>query len=79
MNLYESLQHNLRNPYDRSAGQIDQILSLCEDVYNKTGKEITFDNTRGANKYILIVDGVDYTFALYRDVIDALKLILLFI
>lgn len=68
--------HNLKEPYDRSRGQIGQIVQLCDEIKQKTGKEITFDNSRGFNHYILIVDGVEYDFNLYRDVIAALKIIL---
>lgn len=33
--------HNLKEPYDRSKGQIKQITDLCDTISAKTGKEIT--------------------------------------
>lgn len=68
-------EHTLRAPYDRSKGQIDQIISLCDECKNKLGKEIVFDNT-WANHYKLIVDGNEFEFSMYKDVINALKLLL---
>lgn len=77
MNLYENLnKHFLKEPYDRSKGQIDKIIELCETIEAKTGKFIQFDNTRGFNHYVLFMDGVVYDFNLYRDVIAALELVL---
>ena len=70
--------HNLRAPFDRSKGQIDNILSLCQDIKDKTGKEISFDNTY-SNHYKLIIDDQGYEFNVYRDVINALNLLLLFL
>lgn len=70
--------HNLRAPVDRSRGQIDNILSLCQDIKDKTGKEISFDNTY-SNHYKLIIDDQGYEFNVYRDVINALNLLLLFL
>ena len=67
--------HNLKEPYDRSRGQIKQITDLCDAISAKTGKEITFDNSRGFNHYILILNGEEYDFNLYRDVIAALTII----
>jgi len=67
--------HNLKEPYDRSKGQIKQIIDLCDAISAKTGKEITFDNSRGFNHYILVMDGEEYDFNLYRDVIAALTII----
>lgn len=67
--------HNLKEPYDRSRGQIKQITDLCDAISAKTGKEITFDNSRGFNHYVLIMDGEEYDFNLYRDVIAALTII----
>lgn len=70
--------HNLRAPIDRSRGQIDNILALCETIQEKTGKEVTFDNTY-SNHYKISIDNNEYEFTVYRDVINALNLILLFI
>ena len=67
--------HSLKEPYDRSKGQIKQITDLCDAISAKTGKEITFDNSRGFNHYILVMDGEEYDFNLYRDVIAALTII----
>ena len=69
------IMHNLKEPYDRSKGQIKQITDLCEEIYKKTGKEIQFDNSRGFNHYVLILDGESYDFNLYRDAIAALEMI----
>lgn len=77
MGLYGELgNHLLKEPYDRSKGQIGKILELCETIYAKTGKFIQFDNTRNFNHYVLVMDGVEYDFNLYRDVIAALELVL---
>lgn len=80
MNLYESLQHNLRTPRNTASvdAKINKILSLCEEVYSKTGKEVTLDNT-WPNHYILNIDGQQFVFDLYNSVIAALELLLLFI
>lgn len=71
--------HNLKEPYDRSKGQIKQITDLCDTISAKTGKEITFDNSRGFNHYIIRLDGEEYDFNLYRDVIHALNILSKFI
>ena len=71
--------HNLKEPYDRSKGQIKQITDLCDAISTKTGKEITFDNSRGFNHYVLVIDGEEYDFNLYRDVIAALNILSKFI
>lgn len=68
-------EHNLRTPYDRSKGQINQIITLCDEYTSKTGKSIDFDNT-WANHYKLILDGNEFEFTMYRDVINALRLLL---
>lgn len=74
--ILKEIEHNIREPYDRSRGQIKQVIDLCSLVYEKTGKEISFDNSRGFNRYILILDGKEYSFNLYRDAINALEMIL---
>ncbi len=71
--------HSIKEPYDRSRGQIKQITDLCDTIYQKTGKEITFDNTKGFNHYVLVIDGEEYDFNLYRDVIAALNILIKFI
>lgn len=73
--ILKEIEHNIKEPYDRSKGQIKQIIDLCDLINKKTGKEIKFDNTRGWNHYVLIMDGIEYDFNIYRDVIAALKLI----
>lgn len=70
--------HNLRAPVDRSRGQIDNIISICQTIQDKTGKEIIFDNTY-SNHYKLIIDDRELEFTVYKDVINALNLILLFL
>lgn len=68
-------EHTIKEPYDRSKGQIGQILELCKMYSEKTGKDLDFDNTR-ANHYKLILDGNEFEFTMYKDVINALKFIL---
>lgn len=67
--------HMVREPYDRSKGQIQQIIDLCDSIESKTGENIVFDNTRGFNHYVLIYKGETYDFNLYRDAIAALKML----
>ena len=68
-------EHNLRPPVDRSKGQVDKIIQLCDEYSNKTGNELVFDNSY-ANHYKLTLNGTDYEFSLYRDVINALTMLL---
>ena len=79
MNTSTKIIHNIKEPYDRSKGQIKQITDLCNLIKEKTGKEIIFDNTRGWNHYVLVMDGIEYDFNIYRDVIAALELLVKFI
>ena len=74
--LIDSLneEHSIRPRYDRSRGQIDKIIQLCDEVSKKINTEISFSNQAG-NHYILDIDGVTYDFNLYRDVIQALELL----
>ena len=72
----ELAEHEIREPYDRSRGQIQQVLDLCEQYKNKYNKEITFSNT-WANHYKLTVNEQDFEFTVYKDVINALKLALI--
>ena len=76
-NLIKELnEHEIREPYDRSKGQIKQVVDLCNAYSEKTGNEITFSNAY-ANHYTLTVNGEVFEFNIYRDVINALKLALL--
>lgn len=68
-------EHTIKEPYDRSKGQIGQIIELCKMYNEKTGKNLDFDNTI-ANHYKLILDGAEFEFTMYKDVINALKFIL---
>ena len=68
-------EHNLRPPYDRSKGQIQQIVDLIDNIKEITGKEIQFDNT-WSNHYKLMFNDEIYEFNIYKDVINALKLII---
>lgn len=70
--------HIIRTPYDRSRGQIDNIISLCNEIKDKTNKDIIFDNSY-SNHYKLIIDDKEFTFTVYKDVINTLNMILLFI
>lgn len=70
--------HNIRAPYDRSRGQIDNILNLCDTISEKIGRTITFDNTY-SNHYRLNIDDKNYEFGVYRDVINALEILISFI
>lgn len=69
-------EHNLKVPYDRSKGQIDIIMQMCEEYTQKTGNSIEFDNT-WANHYKLILNNEEFEFTMYKDVINALKLLLI--
>lgn len=77
--VINEIEHSIKEPYDRSKGQIKQITDLIDNIASKTGKEIQFDNSRGFNHYVLILDGTEYDFNLYRDVIAALEIISKFI
>ena len=68
-------EHTLKQPYDRSKGQIDQIVALCEECKSKLGIDITFDNT-WSNHYKLTANENEFEFTMYKDVINALKLLL---
>jgi hypothetical protein len=80
MDLFESLNHNLRTP--RNVAPVDEkinrVLSLCEEVSSRTGKDISFDNT-WTNHFTLSVDGQKFIFNTYSSVVDALELLLVFI
>lgn len=80
MGLYESLNHNLRTPRNTAPvdEKINKILSLCEEVSSRTGRDVTFDNT-WSNHYTLIIDGQKFVFGTYGSVIDALELVLVFV
>lgn len=72
----ELSEHEIREPYDRSRGQIQQVLDLCEKYKSKYNKEIIFSNNF-PNHYSLEVDNKKFEFSLYKDVINALELTLL--
>ena len=74
--VMNEIEHTIREPYDRSKGQVKKIIDLCDEVERKTGKQISFDNHRGFNHYILTLDGTEYDFSLYSNVIAALELLL---
>lgn len=78
INALQEQEHNLRTPYDRSRGQINSIVELCDEIKTKTGKDIAFNNIE-ANNYKLIIDGKEFSFTIYRDVINALNVLMLFI
>lgn len=75
IHVINEIEHSIREPYDRSKGQVKVIIDLCEKIKEKTGKEISFDNTRGWNQYVLTLDGAEYVFSLYSNVIAALELL----
>ena len=68
-------EHNIRPAYDRSKGQIDQVLELCNKYSDKTGNDLVFDNLY-ANHYKLILNNIEYEFTTYKDVTNALLLML---
>jgi len=68
-------EHTIRPAYDRSKGQIDTIISMCDEYTKRFGKELVFDNTY-ANHYTLVLNDVRYEFNTYKDVINALQMLL---
>lgn len=84
MNLQEatikaiSEDHNIRAPYDRSKGQVSQIIELCNEINKRSGTEVFFDNNY-ANHYKILIGEQEFAFNTYRDVINSLKILLMFI
>lgn len=69
-------EHNIKPSYDRSRGQVAQIVELCNEYTSRFGRELIFDNEY-ANHYKLILDGKEYEFLIYKDVINALNMLLI--
>ena len=75
-NILTEIEHNVRRGFRSDINaQLDEIISLIDQVKDKTGLDIIFDNSI-ANHYKLIVNGKEYEFNLYRDLKNALLLIL---
>ena len=68
--------HNIKRGYRTDINeQIDEIIKTIEKVEKKFNVKIMFDNTR-ANKYTLTINDNNYSFSLYRDVLNALNMLL---
>ena len=75
-NILTEIEHNVRRGFRSDINaQLDEIISLIDQVRDKTGLDIMFDNSI-ANHYKLILNGKEYEFNLYRDLKNALLLIL---
>ena len=75
-NILTEIEHNVRRGFRSDINaQLDEIISLIDQVRDKTGLDIIFDNSI-ANHYKLILNGKEYEFNLYRDLKNALLLIL---
>lgn len=75
-NILTEIEHNIRRGFRSDINsQLDEIISLIDQVKDKTGLDIMFDNSI-ANHYKLILNGKEYEFNLYRDLKNALLLIL---
>ena len=66
--------HNIKSPYDRSKGKINQIIELCDSLSKQIGKQVSFDNT-WVNHYKLTIDNSEFSFTTYNDLINALEII----
>lgn len=74
--IYTEVEHVVRRGFRSDVNaQLDEIIRLIDEVSTKTGLEIQFDNTIG-NRYKLLVNGKEYEFNLYRDLKNALLLML---
>lgn len=74
--ILNEIEHNIRRGFRSDVNaQLDEIVELIDKVRDKTGLEIMFDNSIG-NHYKLIVNGKEYEFNLYRDLKNALLLML---
>lgn len=74
--ILTEIEHNVRRGFRSDINaQLDEIISLIDQVRDKTGLDIMFDNSI-ANHYKLILNGKEYEFNLYRDLKNALLLIL---
>lgn len=74
--IFNEVEHIVRRGFRSDVNaQLDEIIKLIDEVSSKTGLTIQFDNSIG-NHYKLIVNGKEYAFNLYRDLKNALLLML---
>lgn len=74
--IFNEVEHIVRRGFRSDVNaQLDEIIKLIDEVSSKTGLTIQFDNSIG-NHYKLIVNGKEYEFNLYRDLRNALLLML---
>lgn len=74
--IFNEVEHIVRRGFRSDVNaQLDEIIKLIDEVSSKTGLTIQFDNSIG-NHYKLIVNGKEYEFNLYRDLKNALLLML---
>lgn len=74
--IFNEVEHIVRRGFRSDVNaQLDEIIKLIDEISSKTGLAIQFDNSIG-NHYKLIVNGKEYEFNLYRDLKNALLLML---
>jgi hypothetical protein len=74
--ILNEIDHTIRRGYRRDVNaQLDKIVELIDKINETKGVEIVFDNSVN-NRYTLVLNGKVYEFNLYRDIINALTLIL---
>lgn len=69
-------EHSIRRGFNSKVNaQLDEIIELLDRVKNEKGAELRFDNSI-PNHYKLELNGDIFEFSLYRDVKNALLLML---
>lgn len=69
-------EHSIRRGFNSKVNaQLDEIIELLDRVKNEKGTELRFDNSI-PNHYKLELNGDIFEFSLYRDVRNALLLML---
>ena len=70
-------EHSIRRGFNSKVNaQLDEIIELLDRVKNEKGIELRFDNSI-PNHYKLELNGDIFEFSLYRDVKNALLLMLI--
>lgn len=70
-------EHSIRRGFNSKVNaQLDEIIELLDRVKNEKGIELRFDNSI-PNHYKLELNGDIFEFSLYRDVKNALLLMLM--
>ena len=70
-------EHSIRRGFNSKVNaQLDEIIELIDRVKNEKGIELRFDNSI-PNHYKLELNGDIFEFSLYRDVKNALLLMLM--